>query len=270
MVLRATPGGMEDFVGIGLWGEHRTDFPRRFPARERGIPSRDTLNDVMNGPDPALFRACLAARAEGPCDSTPDSIAGTIVKRGGDPPALKPDRTLLSAGVEAVLDGPEAGSLDTRDTTGADHGRPEIRRHAVCHHLDWLFCDRRCPGEPGFPHLAMIARVQTGVRRSATIEHESRYSPSRARLDARTLARAARDHRCTENRLHRVPDVVFHDDLAGPRSGHGPENMAVVRHMAINPVREPEDRHSLRNRGKPANPNPESLETLIRKNKALT
>ena len=34
-------------------------------------------------------------------------------------------------------------------------------------------------------------------------------------------------------------DVVFHDDLARLRTGHGPENMAIVRHMAMNLVRTP-------------------------------
>ena len=32
VVLRATLSGMEDFVEIKLWGEHRIDFPRRFLA----------------------------------------------------------------------------------------------------------------------------------------------------------------------------------------------------------------------------------------------
>lgn len=108
--------------------------------------------------------------------------------RGGDYLlALKPNRPLLFAEVEAFFKGPEAGSLDTCDTTDADHGRLEIRRHAVCHHLDWLFSDRRYPGEPKFPHLAMIARVQTEVQRNGTIEHESRYSLSSAKLDAQTF-----------------------------------------------------------------------------------
>ena len=66
---------------------------------------------------------------------------------------------------------------------------------------------------------------------------ESRYSLSSAKLDAQTFARAVRDHRGIENRLHRGLDVVFHDDLARLRSGHGPEN------MAINLVRKPKDRH---------------------------
>ena len=52
------------------------------------------------------------------------------------------------------------------------------------------------------------------------------------------FARAVRAHWGIENRLHWVLDVVFHDDLARLRTGHGPENMATVRHMAVNLVRE--------------------------------
>ena len=37
-----------------------------------------------------------------------------------------------------------------------------------------------------------------------------------------------------ENRPHWILDVVFKDDLTRLRTGHGPANMAVVRHMAVN------------------------------------
>ena len=63
---------------------------------------------------------------------TQTKIAETIVKRGGDYLlALKPNRPLLFAEVEAFFKGSEAGSLDTCDTTDADNGRMETRRHAV-------------------------------------------------------------------------------------------------------------------------------------------
>jgi len=42
-----------------------------------------------------------------------------------------------------------------------------------------------------------------------------------------------------------VLDVVFHDDLSRLRSGAGPQNMASVRHMAMNLLRGPKDKHSL-------------------------
>jgi hypothetical protein len=73
-----------------------------------------------------------------------------------------------------------------------------------------------------------------------------------------------------ENRLHWVLDVVFHDDLARLRTGSGPQNMAIVKHMAMNLVRNPKDKHSLKVRRKKANLNPDYLEPLIRQTHALT
>ena len=59
-------------------------------------------------------------------------------------------------------------------------------------------------------------------------------------------------------------DVVFHDDLARLRTGHGPENMAVVKHMAMNLVRQAAPTTSLKNRRKLAGWDLAYLETLIR------
>ena len=132
------------------------------------------------------------------------------------------------------------------ETTDADHGRIEVRRHFVCHEVDWLFSDRRYKDEPRFPHLAMIGMVESRTERSGKIEHERRYYLSSAKLDAKTFAYAVRAHWGIENRLHWVLDVVFHDDLARLRTGHGPQNMAVVKHMTMNLVRNPKDKHSLK------------------------
>ena len=345
LVLCATLSGMEDFVEIKLWGEQRIDFLRRFLPYERGIPSHDTLNDVMNALDPELFKACFTtwvaalresepdviaidgktsrrthARSKGReplhlvsawacrqrlvlgqeavCDKsneitaiplllerlvltgalvtidaigTQAKIAETIVRRGGDYLlALKANRPLLYSDVEAFFADPQAGPLDHVETTDADHGRIELRRHSVSQNVDWLFSDRRYADEPSFPHLATIAMVESQVERNGTIEHERRYYLSSADLDAQTFARAVRAHWGIENRLHWVLDVVFHDDLARLRSGHGPENMAVVKHMAMNLLRKPKDKHSLKVRRKLANLNHNYLETLIRKNQPLT
>ncbi len=345
LVLCATLTGMEDFVEIKLWGEQRIGFLRRFLSYDRGIPSHDTLNDVMNALDPGLFKACFTAWVEGLRETEPDTIAidgktsrraharskgreplhlisawacrqrlvlgqeavsdksneitaiplllerlaltgalvtidaigtqtkiaETIVRRGGDYLlALKANRPVLFGDVKAFFADPQAGPLDTLVTTDADHGRIEVRRHAVCHDVDWLFSDRRYADEPSFPHLATIAMVETEVERNGRTERDKRYYLSSADLDAKTFARAVRAHWGIENRLHWILDVVFHDDLARLRSGHGPENMAVVKHMAMNLVRNPKDRHSLKVRRKLANLNHQYLESLVRQTNALT
>jgi predicted transposase YbfD/YdcC len=195
---------------------------------------------------------------------TQGAIAETILARGGgDLLALKANRPATLADVEAFFRDPPPGAIAGHATTDGDHGRIEVRRHAVCHEVSWLFSDRRYPGEVAFPGLAMIGTVESPAERDGKAERERRDYLSSAKLDAPTFARAVRAHWPIENRLHWVLDVVFRDDLARLRTGHGPENMAVIKHMAMNLLREAEPTTSLKNRRKLAGWNPDYLHALI-------
>ena len=202
---------------------------------------------------------------------TQAGIAEAVVARGGDYLlALKANQPALQRDVADFFADPPPGMLEPpHATTDGDHGRIEERRHVVCHDLDWL---RRGRGASGarFPRLSMIGMVESRVERGGTTARERRYYISSARLGAAAFAAAVRAHWHIENRLHWVLDVVFHDDLARLRTGHGPANMAVVRHMAMNLVRNPKDAHSLKVRRKRANLDPDYLEALIRQTAPLT
>ena len=203
---------------------------------------------------------------------TQNAIAETIVRRGGDYLlALKGNRSATHADIVRFFDDPPDDLIEVpHETTDADHGRLEQRRHVVCYDVAWLWSDRRYAGEPRFPHLAMIGMVETRTERDGKTQRERRYYLCSAKLDAKTFAAAVRAHWHIENRLHWVLDVVFHDDLARLRTGAGPQNMAIVKHMAMNLVRAPSDKHSLKVRRKLANLNPDYLEKLIRAENALT
>lgn len=203
---------------------------------------------------------------------TQNVIADKIVARGGDYLlALKGNRPVLHADVEQFFADPPKGMLEPgHETNDGDHGRIEVRRHSVCYDVDWLFSDRRYKDEPRFPNLAMIGMVETRAERHGKIQYERRYYLSSAKLDVKAFAHAVRAHWGIENRLHWVLDVVFHDDLVRLRTENGPHNMALVRHIAMNLVRNPKDKHSLKVRRKLANLNPDYLETLIRQTPALT
>src|SRR5882757_5626636 len=114
---------------------------------------------------------------------TQTAIADKIVGRGGDYLlALKANRPLVHAEVERFFAEPPADMLEPLyETSDADHGRIELRRHSVCHQVDWLFSDRRYTDEPRFPHLAMIGMVETKVERLGKTEHERRYYLSSAK-----------------------------------------------------------------------------------------
>ncbi|MFB7668606.1 transposase [Kitasatospora sp. NPDC056138] len=51
------------------------------------------------------------------------------------------------------------------------------------------------------------------------------------------LGRLARSQWTIENRLHFVRDTTFAEDASKIRTGHGPENMATLRNLAINALR---------------------------------
>ncbi len=195
---------------------------------------------------------------------TQNEIARTILTRGGDYLlALKANRPATFKDVEAFFADPPPDGIETCTTTDGDHGRIETRRHVVCHDVAWLFSDRRCPGEVAFPGLAMIAMVESRTEREGKLTRERRYYLSSARLDAAAVAQAVRGHWGIENRLHWVLDVVLRDDLSRLRSGHAPENMAAIRHMATNLLHHAKPTTSLKNRRKRAGWNTAYLESLI-------
>ena len=185
-------------------------------------------------------RALLATLALDGALVTGDAIhaqaetAALVLERGGHYLfALKANRPAMHEAVAAFFaDPPEA--LDRFETTDADHGRIERRRHWVTHSVNWLFGDRAEPGAPRMPGLATLACVE------ATRDDgppSRRYYLSSARLTAERFAGAVRSHWAIENSLHWVLDVTFDEDAARNRTGNGPENLAILRRLTLNLLR---------------------------------
>jgi predicted transposase YbfD/YdcC len=197
---------------------------------------------------------------------TQTEIARAIRDGGGDYcMSLRKNWPAVYAEVEQLFDDPPDnvvfGTEKTVDLTG---GRIETRGHTVCHKVDWMTSDRRYPGEPVFPDLAMIGRIETEVDRNGKVERETRYYLCSLALTAPTFARAVRAHWGVENRLHWVLDVIFREDLARFRTGDGAQNMAIIRHTALNLLSQAKPTVSLKNRRKRAGWNVNYLETVIR------
>ena len=160
--------------------------------------------------------------------------AQVILDRGGDYLlALKANRPAMLREVEAFFaDPPEP--LDVFETTDADHGRIETRRHRVSHSTGWLFSDRRYAGEPRLPGLATLACVEATRSEAGRTSSSTRYYLSSATLTPERFARAVRAHWAIENSLHWVLDVTFDEDRARNRRDHGPENLAILRRLTLN------------------------------------
>ena len=87
LVLCGSLCGMEDFVEIRMWGELRLDFLRRFYPYERGLPSHDTLNDVINALTPEFSRPAFRVGWKACVRTNPTSSRSTARPRGAPTPA---------------------------------------------------------------------------------------------------------------------------------------------------------------------------------------
>ena len=192
------------------------------------------------------------------------TIAQSILDAGADYLlAVKDNQPTLHADIESYFETAPPSEVEKVETVGKDHGRFEVRNHTVSQVVDWYQAQRSYPGAPRFPKLTTIAMVESRIERGDRIETERRsYISSRA-LSAAAFAQAGRDHWAIENKLHWVLDVTFNEDRSRLRTGHGAKNMAVVRHFALNLVRQVDDKRSIKRRRKRAAWDPQYLLEIL-------
>ena len=119
------------------------------------------------------------------------------------------------------------------ETVEKDHGRIEIRRCWVVEEdaVKWLEKGNEWPG------LASIAAIQGDRKIRGETTSETRYFISSLTGSAEKLAGAARSHWAIENSLHYVLDVTLNEDKSRIRKDNAPENLAILRRIALNIVK---------------------------------
>lgn len=166
--------------------------------------------------------------------------------------AVKDNQPTLHADIESYFETAPSGEVERLETIGKEHGRIEVRAHKVSHVVDWYAAERSYPGAPRIPKITTIGIIESHIERGDKTETERRsYISSRA-LSAAAFADAVRSHWAIENNLHWTLDVTFNEDQSRLRTGHGAKNMAVVRHFALNLVRQIADKRSIKRRRKRA------------------
>jgi len=118
--------------------------------------------------------------------------------------------------------------------TEKDHGRIETRICSVIDDPDYLFYLQGPKEDPPWAGLASIIKIESIRQVGQTVSTETRYYISSLKADAKTLNNAIRQHWRVENSLHWVLDVAFREDDCRVRKGQAPEIFAVLRHMALN------------------------------------
>ena len=122
---------------------------------------------------------------------------------------------------------------DRHQTLDGEHGRIEQRRGYALE-----IADRGLLDTEGWADLRSVLLVESERSLGAKTSLEQRLFITSLAADAQRLMQAVRCHWHIENQMHWVLDVAFSEDASRIRKDHAPENMATVRRMALNLLRQ--------------------------------
>lgn len=209
-------------------------------------------------------RGCIVTTDAMGCQK---DIAQKIIDKGGDYVlCLKGNQTGLHEDVKWFFEEiTESGFGDLEhkyyESVEKDHGRIEIRRCWMVESdaIKWL-------GEQGHEWVGLksLAAVEAERRTGGKTTKETRYFISSLTGSAEQLALAVRGHWGIENSLHYVLDVTMNEDKSRIRKDHAPENLALLRKIALNSIkRESSSKSSVRVRIKKAGWDNSYLEKVL-------
>jgi len=171
------------------------------------------------------LKGCIVTADALNCQRT---IAAKVVQQGGDYVlALKGNQGTLHDDVRKFLNDPARRAEIVHTTVDGDHGRIETRTSLVCTDIAWLQEQHAWPG------LAAIGRVVRLREIGGKTSSETAYYLLSTPFPAERFGEVARAHWGVENGLHWVLDVTMNEDQARNRKDHGPQNIALLRRLAL-------------------------------------
>lgn len=198
------------------------------------------------------------------------AIAAQIVQQEGNYVlALKGNQGDLNDAVRLFLETESSKSVggsinDVYADVDCGHGRIETRRCFVTDQIDWL------EQKSAWAGLTSIVMLEETCEQNGKTSIENRFFISSLPANAKQIAHAIRAHWGIENTLHWTLDVVFNEDQSRVRTDHAPQNMAIVRHVAVNALNKAKKSQfsgvSLKALRKKAGWGNETLRTILKQN----
>jgi predicted transposase YbfD/YdcC len=165
------------------------------------------------------------------------SITKKIVDKGGDYfIALKGNQESLHDDVKLHFEYPTREAKTTllfAETVDKGHGRIEVRRCQLSNDIDWL--KQR---HPAWEKLNCIVAIESERHIGKSVSKETRYFIGSKTVTAEEALAAVRLHWGIENQLHWVLDMSFGEDQSRIRQHNAPTNVAIIRHAALNMIRQ--------------------------------
>jgi predicted transposase YbfD/YdcC len=168
---------------------------------------------------------------------TQTDIAQTIVAQDADYNlAVKQNQGQLYEDLEATFHGMEQEPCrttvhDYTKTVNKGHGRLETRECWTISHPDYLRALRTGKVWASLQTLVMV-RATRQVGDDTTVK--THYYISSLKTTAAKHLAIVRGHWSVENDLHWTLDIAFREDDCRVRVSHGDENLAILRHVALN------------------------------------
>jgi predicted transposase YbfD/YdcC len=168
---------------------------------------------------------------------TQKKIAKTILSRGADYVlAVKDNQGKLHQDIRYLFEYDQRNDFqdapyEYAKTVNKGHGRIDVRQCWTTDNPEYLASLREHHMWPGLQSIAMIITQRITDQ---SISNETRFYISSLPGDADQILHTVRGHWGVENGLHWVLDVAFGEDHSRVRKDHAPANLAVLRQMALN------------------------------------
>jgi predicted transposase YbfD/YdcC len=216
----------------------------RLALAARKAPGRNEAKGALDVLRMLSLEGCIVTADALHCNRP---FAAAVLERGANfALALKENQAKLHAAVaRRFARGGKRSTAQRREPS--THDRHESRRATVIRDTSVAAANR-------FPGVVALARVTSRRRpRGKRAEKPAvRYYLLSKYLPAKRLLATVRSHWGIENRLHWVLDVVFDEDGNRSRKDNAPENLAILRRLALNIIRCHPSRISMRQKVKRA------------------